>query len=46
MWIMTDCEKLLEWQEYQTILSISWETCMQVKEQQLEPCMEKLIRSR
>ena len=29
-------------QEYQTILTVSWETCMQVKKQQLEPCMENL----
>ena len=27
--------------EYQTILSASWETCMQVKKQQLEPDMEQ-----
>ena len=25
---------------------VSWETCMQVKKQQLEPCMEQLIGSR
>ena len=28
--------KILKWWEYQKILSASWETCMQVKKQQLE----------
>ena len=27
--------------EYQTTLPTSWETCMQVKKQQLKPCMEQ-----
>ena len=35
---------LKKW-EYQTILSVSWETYMQVKKQQLEPYMEKLTGS-
>ena len=39
VWIMTNCGKLLERWEYQTISPVSWETCMQVKKQQLEPCM-------
>ena len=43
VWIITNCGKLLKRLEYQTILPISWETCMWVKKQQLEPCMEKLI---
>ena len=30
--------KLLKRWEYQTILPVSWETCVQVKKQQLEPC--------
>ena len=38
--------KLLERWEYQTLLPVSWETCMQVKKQQLEPYMEHLIGSR
>ena len=38
--------KLLKRWEYQTILPVSWETCMQVKKQQLEPCQEQLICSR
>ena len=31
--------------EYQTILPVSWETCMRVKKQELEPCMGKPIGS-
>ena len=30
----------MKW-EYQTTLLASWETCMQVKKQQLEPDMEQ-----
>ena len=44
--IMTNYGKLLEKCKYQTILPISWETCIQVKKQRLEPCMEQLIGSR
>ena len=40
-----NCGKLLKRWEYQTILPVSQETCMQVKKQQLEPCMEQLIGS-
>ena len=40
--IMTNCGKLLEKWEYQTILPVSWETCMQVKKQ----CMKQMIGSR
>ena len=43
---MTNYGKLLEVCEYQTILPVSWETCMQVKKQQLEPCMENLTGSK
>ena len=46
VWIMTNGGKLLERWEYQTILPILRETCMQVKKQQLEPCMEQLSGSR
>ena len=38
--------KLLKRWEYQIILPVSWETCMQVKKQQLEACMEQLSGSR
>jgi len=34
MWITINCGKFLKRQEYQTILPVSWETCMQVKKQQ------------
>ena len=44
--IMTNYGKLLEKCKYQTILPVSWETCIQVKKQWLEPCMEQLIGSR
>ena len=33
--------KILKKREYQTIWSASWETCMQVRKQQLELDMEK-----
>ena len=39
--ITTNCGKLLERLEYQTTLPASWETCMQVKKQQLELDMEQ-----
>ena len=31
---------------YQTTLPVSWETCMQVKKQQLEPDMEQRTGSK
>ena len=34
------CAKFLKRWAYQTILLVSWETCMWVKKQQLEPDME------
>ena len=46
VWIMTNCGKLLERWEYQTILPVSWGTRMWVKKQQLEPCMVQLTDSR
>ena len=42
----TNCRKLFERWEYQTILAVSQETCMRVKKQELEPCMDKLIGSK
>ena len=45
VWITTNCGKLLKRWEYQTILPVSWETCMQVNKQHLEPCMEQMIGS-
>ena len=35
MWITTNCEKFLKRWEYQTILSVFWETYTRVKKQQL-----------
>ena len=46
VWITTNCEKFFKRQEYQTTLSASWETCMQVKKQQLELDMEQQIGSK
>ena len=43
VWNTTNRGKLLKRWEYQTTLPVSWETCMQVKKQQLEPCMEQII---
>ena len=40
------CRKLLKRKEYQTTLSASWETCMQVKKQQLELDMEQWTGSK
>ena len=41
MWITTNCGIFLKRWEYQTTLSASCETCMQVKKQQLEPDIEQ-----
>ena len=40
-WITTHCRKFFKRLEYQTTLPASWEICMQVKKQQLEPDMEQ-----
>ena len=39
--ITTNCGKFLKRQEYQTTLPVSWETCIEVKKQQLEPDIEQ-----
>ena len=46
VWITTNCGKFLKGWEYWTTLPASWETCMQVKKQQLEPYIEQLTGSR
>ena len=46
VWITTNCGKLLNIWEYQTTLSASWQICMQVKKQQLEPGMEQWVGSK
>ena len=46
LWITTNCGKFFKSWEYQTTLPASWEICMQVKKQQLEPDMEQWIGSK
>ena len=41
LWITANGGKFLKRWEYQTTLPTSWETCMKVKMQQLEPDMEQ-----
>ena len=41
VWITTNCGKFFKRWEYQTTLTASWEICMRVKKQQLEPDMEQ-----
>ena len=40
-----DCGKFLKGWEYQTTFPVSWETCMWVKKQQLEPDMKQLVQN-
>ena len=46
VWITTNSGKFLKKWEYQTTLPASWEICMQVKKQQLEPEMEQQTGSK
>ena len=46
VWIIANCGKFLRRWEYQTTLPASWETCMQVKKQQLEPDMKQQTGSK
>ena len=46
VWITRNCGKFLKRWEYQTTLPASWETCMQVKKQQLELDMEQQTGSK
>ena len=46
VWITINCGKFLKWSEYQTTLCDTWEICMQVKKQQLEPDMEQWTGSK
>ena len=41
VWITTNCGEFLKRWEYQTTLPASWEICVQVNKQQLEPDMEQ-----
>ena len=47
VWITTNCRKFLKnlkRREYQTSLPVSWETCMPVKKEQLEPDLEQQFK--
>jgi len=46
MWITTNYGKFLKRWEYQTTLPASWEICVQVKKQELEPEMEQWTGSK
>ena len=46
LWIILNCGIFLKRWEYQTTLPVSWETCMWVKKQQLEPDMEQRTGSK
>ena len=41
VWITTNYGKFWKSWEYQTTLPVSWDTCLQVKKQQLELDMEQ-----
>ena len=41
VWITRNCGKFLKRWEDQTTLLVTWETCMRVKKQQLEPDMKQ-----
>ena len=45
-WSKTNCGKFFKRWEYQAILPASWETCMQVKKQQLDTDLEKWTGSK
>ena len=46
VWITTNCGKYLKRWDYQATWPASWETCMQVKKQQLESDMEQQTGSK
>ena len=46
VWITANCGKIFKRWEYETTLPASWETCMQVKKEQLEPDMEQQTGSK
>ena len=46
MWITINCGKFRKRWEYQTTWPVSWETCMQVRKQQLELDMEQQTGSK
>ena len=46
LWITINCGKFLKKWDYQTTWPASWQTCMQVRKQQLELDMEQQIGSK
>ena len=46
VWITTNWENFFKRRKYQTTLPASWEICMQIKKQQLEPDMEQQTGSK
>ena len=46
VWNTTNCGKFLKRWEYQTTWPASWEICVQVKKQQLEPDMKRWTGSK
>ena len=46
VWITTNCGKFFKRWEYQTTWLASWEICMQIKKQQLEPDIEQQTGSK
>ena len=46
VWVIKNCGKFLKRWEYQTTSPTSWEICMQVKKQQLEPDVEQQTGSK
>ena len=44
--LIRNCENFLKRWDYQITLPASWETCMQVKKQELEPDMEQWTGSK
>ena len=46
VWITINCGKFFKRWEYQITLPASWEICMQVRKQQLEPNMEQQTGSK
>ena len=46
VWVTTNCGKFWKRWDYQTTWSASWETCMQVRKQQLELNMEQQTGSK
>ena len=46
VWVTKNCGKFLKWWDYQTTLLATWETCFQVRKQQLEPDVEQWIGSK